>query len=159
MKLTPGKLAGMKAVSDARGVIAAAAMDQRGSLQKSLAKEKGGDIGDREMEEFKILVTEVLTKHASAILLDPEWGLPASKRRAKGSGLLLAYEKTGYDANTPGRLPDLLDHWSVRRLKESGADCLKILLYYTPFDSREINTHKQAWVERIGDECRANDIP
>jgi hypothetical protein len=77
MKLTPGKLAGMKAVSDKRGVIAAAAMDQRGSLQKSLAKEKGADVGDREMEEFKSLVTEVLTKHASAILLDPEWGLPA----------------------------------------------------------------------------------
>jgi len=32
MKLTPGKLKGMKAVSDPRGVIAAAAMDQRGSL-------------------------------------------------------------------------------------------------------------------------------
>ena len=40
MKLTPGKLAGMKGVSDKRGVIAAAAMDQRGSLQKALAKEK-----------------------------------------------------------------------------------------------------------------------
>ena len=159
MKITPGKLAGMKAVADDRGVIAAAAMDQRGSLKKSLAKEKGGDVSDREMEEFKTLVTEVLTKHASAILLDPEWGLPASKRRAPGSGLLLAYEKTGYDANTPGRLPDLLDVWSVRRLKEAGADCLKILLYYTPFDSQAINDHKQAWVERIGDECRANDIP
>ncbi len=82
--MTPGKLAGMKAVSNDRGVIAAAAMDQRGSLQKALAKEKGGDVGDREMEEFKSLVTEVLTQHASAILLDPEWGLPASKRRAKG---------------------------------------------------------------------------
>ena len=85
--------------------------------------------------------------------------MPASKRRAPGSGLLLAYEKTGYDANTPGRLPDLLDDWSVRRLKEAGADCLKILLYYTPFDSKAINNHKHAWVERIGDECRANDIP
>jgi len=159
MKITPGKLAGMKNVSNERGVIAAAAMDQRGSLKKALAKEKGGDVADREMEEFKILVTEVLTRHASAILLDPEWGLPASKRRSRGSGLLLAYEKTGYDANTPGRLGDLLDDWSVRRLKEAGADCLKILLYYTPFDSKDINNRKHAWVERIGDECRANDIP
>jgi len=159
MKLTPGKLAGMKAVSNQRGVIAAAAMDQRGSLQKSLAKEKGGDISDAMMEEFKTLVTEVLTQHASAILLDPEWGLPASKRRAKSAGLLLAYEKTGYDKTGPGRLPDLLDHWSVRRLKEAGADCLKILLYYTPFDPKDINDRKHAWVERLGDECRANDIP
>src|SRR5512143_2301072 len=159
MKLTPGKLAGMKAVSNQRGVIAAAAMDQRGSLKKALAKEKGADVSDAMMEEFKTLVSEVLTQHASAILLDPEWGLPASKRRAKNAGLLLAYEKTGYDAATPGRLPDLLDLWSVRRLKEAGGDCLKILLYYAPADPHKINDHKHAWVERIGDECRANDMP
>jgi tagatose 1,6-diphosphate aldolase len=159
MKLTPGKLAGMKAVSNERGVIAAAAMDQRGSLQKSLAKEKGSAVSDAMMEEFKTLVTEVLTPHASAILLDPEWGLPASKRRAKNAGLLLAYEKTGYDKTGPGRLGDLLDHWSARRLKEAGADCVKILLYYTPLDPKDINDKKHAWVERLGDECRANDIP
>ncbi len=159
MKLTPGKLAGLQRVSDKRGVIAAAAMDQRGSLQKSLAKEKGGDITDAMMEEFKSLVTEVLTPHASAILLDPEWGLPASKRRARNAGLLLAYEKTGYDKTGPGRLGDLLDHWSAKRLKEVGADCVKILLYYTPFDPKDVNDKKHAWVERIGDECRANDIP
>ena len=159
MKLTPGKLAGLKRVSNERGVIAAAAMDQRGSLQKALAKEKGSPISDAMMEEFKSLVSEVLTQHASAILLDPEWGLPAAKRRAKNAGLLLAYEKTGYDKTGPGRLGDLLDNWSARRLKEAGADCVKILLYYTPFDPKDVNDKKHAWVERIGDECRANDIP
>src|SRR5512141_3219502 len=159
MKITPGKLAGLKAVSNERGVIAAAAMDQRGSLKKSLAKERGSDISDAMMDEFKSIVTEVLTPHASAILLDPEWGLNASKRRSRNAGLLLAYEKTGYDKTGPGRLPDLLDEWSARRLKEAGADCVKILLYYTPFDPREVNDKKHAWVERIGDECRANDIP
>jgi len=157
-KLTPGKLAGLKAVSDSRGVIASAAMDQRGSLQKSLAKERGAAADAHDLEVFKTLVTEVLTKHASAILLDPEFGLPASKHR-NGKGLLLAYEKTGYDSTTPGRLPDLLDLWSVRRLKEAGADCIKILLYYTPFEKSQINDHKQAWIERIGDECLAHDIP
>src|SRR6188474_457904 len=91
----------MKAVSDDRGVIAAAAMDQRGSLKKALAKERGADVGDRDLEEFKTLVAEVLTPHASAILLDPEWGVPASKRRARNAGLLMAYEKTGYDKTGP----------------------------------------------------------
>jgi tagatose 1,6-diphosphate aldolase len=155
MKLTPGKLKGLKAVSNERGVIAAAAMDQRGSLKKAL----GPNAGDKELTEFKVAVSEVLTKHASAILLDPEWGLEAAKRRNKNSGLLLAYEKTGYDKALPGRLPDLLDHWSVRRLKEAGADCIKILLYYAPADNKNINELKHAWTERIGDECRANDIP
>src|SRR5271156_6527232 len=157
-KMTAGKLAGLKAVSDARGVIAAAAMDQRGSLKKSLAKEKGvSDLPDSALVEFKELVTDVLTKYASAILLDPEFGLPASKLR-HGKGLLLAYEKTGYDADQAGRLPDLLDHWSVRRLKEAGADCVKVLLYYTPFEKSDINDQKHAFIERIGDECRAHDI-
>ena len=158
MKLTPGKLAGLKSVSNERGVIAAAAMDQRGSLQKSLAKERGAAASGNDLEVFKTLVTEVLTRHASAILLDPEYGLPASKHR-NGKGLLLAYEKTGYDSNTPGRLPDLLDLWSVRRLKEAGADCIKILLYYTPFEKPAVNDLKHAWIERIGDECVAHDIP
>jgi tagatose 1,6-diphosphate aldolase len=157
-KLTPGKLAGLKAVSDSRGVIAAAAMDQRGSLQKSLAKERGAAADATDLEQFKLHVTEVLTRHASAILLDPEFGLPASKERNK-AGLLLAYEKTGYDAATPGRLPDLLDVWSVRRLKEAGADCIKILLYYTPYEKTAVNDLKHAWIERIGDECLAHDIP
>ncbi|SNS37531.1 tagatose-bisphosphate aldolase [Granulicella rosea] len=158
MKLTPGKLAGLKAVSDARGVVAAAAMDQRGSLQKSLAKERGGIVTHEDLGRFKTLVTDVLTRHASAILLDPEFGLEAAKNR-NSAGLLLAYEKTGYDAATPGRLPDLLDVWSVRRLKEAGADCIKILLYYTPFEKTAVNDLKHAWIERIGDECIAHDIP
>ena len=62
MKLTPGKLKGLKAVADKRGVIAAAAMDQRGSLQKALGKERGGDIGDAMMEEFKAMLLACVEK-------------------------------------------------------------------------------------------------
>ena len=157
--MTLGKLAGMKKVSTAKGTIAAAAMDQRGSLKKALAQAKGADVTDAMMEEFKAVVTEVLTPHASAILLDPQWGLAASKQRSANAGLLLAYEESGYDNSRPGRLPDLLPHWSVRRLKEAGADCVKVLIYYTPFDTAEVNEEKHAFIERIGDECRTNDIP
>lgn len=159
VKITAGKLAGLKAVSDRRGVIAAAALDQRGSLKRALARARGSDVSDAMMEEFKAAATEVLTPHASAILLDPEWGLPAAKRRAPTAGLLLAYEQSGYDDRRPGRLPDVLPQWSVRRLKAAGADCIKLLIYYTPLDRPGINDEKHAFVERIGDECRANDIP
>ena len=72
---------------------------------------------------------------------------------------MLAYEKTGYDTTQPGRLPDLLDDYSVRRIVAAGADCVKILLYYTPFDPAAINEAKHAWVERIGAECQASDVP
>jgi len=162
MKITPGKQKGLKAVSDSRGVIAAAAMDQRGSLRNAIAKERGVDkkeITAPMLEEFKTVVCRVLTPHASAILLDPEYGFPAAKARAKNAGLLLAYENSGYDNTRPGRLPDLLDVWSVHRLVAAGADCIKILIYYNPFDSAEINDIKHAWVERIGGECIAEDAP
>ena len=158
IQLSPGKLAGLKAVSNPRGVISAAAMDQRGSLQKSLGAARGAAADAHDLEVFKTLVTSVLTRYASAILLDPEYGLPAAANR-NDAGLLLAYEKTGYDSATPGRLPDLLDLWSVKRLKAAGADCLKILLYYAPDEKASINDHKHAWIERIGDECIAEDIP
>jgi tagatose 1,6-diphosphate aldolase len=162
MKTTAGKQKGMQAVTNSRGVIAAAAMDQRGSLRSAIAKDKGIDkkaVTPEMMAEFKEAVVRVLTPHASAILLDPEYGLGAAKQRAKNAGLLLAYENSGYDNTRPGRLPDLLDHWSVRRLVAAGADCIKILLYYTPFDPKDINETKHAWVERIGAECTAADVP
>ena len=159
MALSPGKIRGMEALSNDRGVIAAAAMDQRGSLLKALSKERGQEVGAEDLEEFKALVSEVLTPHASAILLDPEYGLPAARRRARGTGLLLAYELSGYDTTGKGRLPDLLPHQSVQRLMAEGADAIKILLYYTPDEDPDVNDIKHAFIERIGDECKANDVP
>lgn len=159
VRMTRGKFNGINAVADDKGVIAAAAMDQRGSLKKAIGKAQGRDATDQELSEFKAIVTEVLTPHASAILMDPEYGLEAIKHRAANAGVLLAYEKTGYDVSVKGRLPDLLPEWSVRRLIEAGADAIKILLYYDPDDDAGINTIKQAFIERIGAECRANDVP
>jgi tagatose 1,6-diphosphate aldolase len=162
MHLSEGKIRHLNALSDQRGVIAAAAMDQRGSLRKSIASAKGvsqDQISDDMMSEFKVAVSKALTPHASAILLDPEFGIPAAKARAKNAGLLLAYEESGYDNTKPGRLPDLLPHLSVKRIKELGADAVKILIYYTPFEEKNVNDIKHAFIERIGAECEYYQIP
>jgi tagatose 1,6-diphosphate aldolase len=162
MSLSAGKLKHMKALSNKEGIIAAAAMDQRGSLQKSIASAKGVDakaVTPEMMSEFKVAVSKILTPHATAILLDPEFGLEAAKARASNAGLLLAYEETGYDNSQPGRLPDLLPHVSAKRIADWGADAVKILIYYTPFDDPKINDIKHAFVERIGAECEFHQIP
>src|ERR1700675_953202 len=162
MQLSAAKLKRMKALSTKDGIIAAAAMDQRGSLQKSLASAKGVDqkaITPEMMSEFKTTVVRVLTPHATAILLDPEYGLPAAEARAPNAGLLLAYEESGYDNTKPGRLPDLLPHVSVKRIVDWGADAVKILIYYSPFDDPQVNDIKHAFIERIGSECEDNQIP
>ena len=162
MQLSEGKIKHLNALSNKNGVIAAAAMDQRGSLKKSIAAAKGvpqEQVTPDMMAEFKVAVSRVLTPHASAILLDPEFGLPAAKARSKNAGLLLAYEESGYDNTKPGRLPDLLPHLSVKRIKEMGADAVKILIYYSPFDNADVNDIKHAFIERIGAECETYDIP
>jgi tagatose 1,6-diphosphate aldolase len=162
MSLSAGKLKHMKALSNRDGIIAAAAMDQRGSLQKSIASAKGVDpkaVTAEMMSEFKVAVSKILTPHATAILLDPEFGLEAAKARASNAGLLLAYEETGYDNSQPGRLPDLLPHVSVKRIVDWGADAVKILIYYTPFEDSGVNDIKHAFVERIGAECEFYQIP
>ncbi len=162
MQLSDGKIKHLKALSNDKGIIAAAAMDQRGSLRKAIAAAKGvsqDQVTDDMMSEFKIVVSKILTQHASAILLDPEFGIPAAKARATNSGLLLAYEESGYDNTKQGRLPDLLPHLSVKRIQELGADAVKILIYYSPFDKPDVNDIKHAFVERIGAECEFHQIP
>ncbi len=149
----------LKALCNEDGFINALAIDQRGSLKKMIEKDKGAPATDDEVIEFKKIASEELTKYTSAILLDPEYGIPAGKARAKDAGLLTSYEKTGYDGSGDQRFPDLLDHMSVRRIKEMGSDAVKFLLYYDIDEEETINDQKKAFVERIGSECAAEDIP
>ncbi|MEM7737177.1 MAG: tagatose 1,6-diphosphate aldolase [Deinococcota bacterium] len=158
MKISQTKLDNIKACANDHGVISAAAMDQRGSLQKAIAA-SGRDVTDDDLRAFKKSVTQVLTPHASAILLDPTWGLEAAAARSDNAGLLLAYEESGYDNTTSGRLPSLIDGYSVQRIAEAGGNAIKILLYINPFDKEEINEQKYAFTERVGAECEAVGLP
>lgn len=158
LELTQGKKAAMDKLSTADGIISALAIDQRGALKKMMTA-LGIDATQEQMEEFKVLVSRELTPYASSILLDPEYGLPGAKARHEDAGLLLAYEKTGYDATVPGRLPDLLSIWSAKRIKAEGADAVKFLLYYDIDEDAAINNQKHAFIERLGSECVAEDIP
>ena len=159
MKLTEQKRKYLENLSDKNGFISALAIDQRGALKKMINKNQEKEATAEQIKEFKVLVSKHLTKYSSSILLDPEYGLDAAKARDKNAGLLLAYEKTGYDANAVGRLPDCLVEWSAKRLKEEGADAVKFLLYYDVDESEEINIQKKAYMERVGAECVAEDIP
>jgi len=162
LQFSLGKQRGLRALSNERGIIAALAVDQRSALRKLFAKisdVSAEAVTSEHLIQFKELVSRVLTPYATAILLDPEYGVPAAEQRHRRTGLLLACERSGYDKSVRGRLPSLLEGFSVARLKESGADAVKALLYYSAFSASEINSKKHAWVERIGAECAAADLP
>ncbi|MCU5746315.1 tagatose 1,6-diphosphate aldolase [Staphylococcus sp. SQ8-PEA] len=140
---------------DDNGIFSAIAIDQRGALKRLLKDQ----VTDENISEFKGFVSEILTPHGSSILLDPEYGLPAAKKRDKHAGLILSYEQTGYDKSDSRRLPRLVLNQSVKRLKEVDADAVKILIYYDVDDEVETNEIKHAFVERVGSECEAENVP
>ena len=145
----------LKRLCDKNRIIGALAIDQRGALRRML----GEDTPVEQLETFKVLVSKYLTKYASSILLDPELGWKAAEARDKNAGLLVAYEKTGYDKTVPGRYPDLVENISVQRLKANGADAVKVLLYIDVDEDRTVNDVKEAFIERIASECKAEDMP
>jgi tagatose 1,6-diphosphate aldolase len=152
----------LRSLSTSAGIIAALAMDQRKSLRRLIANAAGvllESIADQRLAEFKNAVCSVLSPHASAILLDPEYGLEAAGNRAHDCGLLLAYESDGYENPRPNRMLALMPQLSVRTLRDRGAAGVKILLHYSPFDDAQANEEKKVLIERIGCECSALDMP
>lgn len=158
LTLTKNKKRAMDQLSAEDGFIKALAIDQRGAMNR-MFDDLGVEATHEEIEQLKKIVSEELTPYASSILLDPVYGLPGAKARDKNAGLLLAYEKTGYDNTVPGRLPDLIDDLSAKRIVNEGADGVKLLVYYDVDESDEINDQKKAFIERVGSECIGEDVP
>nr|WP_275583093.1 tagatose 1,6-diphosphate aldolase [Mammaliicoccus sp. H-M34] len=145
----------LKKLTNNKGVITALAIDQRGALKRMM----GENISNTEISNFKELVSHELTPYASSILLDPEFGTDAANTKDSNCGLIMAYEKTGYDKKTPGRFPDLIPNCSVKNLKSKGTDAIKLLIYVDINESEEINSQKEAFVERVGSECASESLP
>lgn len=162
MQISEAKAARLRRLATRDGVIAAMAIDQRKSLRMMIAAAAGvatEAITDAQLLEFKSAVVRVLTPHASAVLIDSEFGLGAFSERAPSCGLLSTYEMDGYENPRPHRMLALMPELSVRRMRDMGSDGVKILLSYTPYDDAEWNDHKLAMIERIGAECAALDMP
>ena len=159
MKVSHEKYENLKQLANEEGAIAALAIDQRGSMEKMMGK-ANPDLNNVEgIGKFKELVSSELTKYSSSILLDPIYGMKGVEAKDKNAGLIMSYEQTGYDEYEEGRLPRLINFVSGLRIKEMGANAVKVLLYYDIDESEEINDIKKAWVERVGYECEALGLP
>lgn len=55
-------------------------------------------------------------------------------------------------------MPRLLEGWTVERLVATGADSVKLLLYYSTLSSAGINGAKHEFVKRVGAECAEADV-
>src|SRR5690625_3336079 len=148
MQRTPGKQRGLEAISDDSHIVLATAMDQRGSLGKMIKKFNETFTYEGGLTGFKAGVSEVLGNISSSILLDPEYGWEAAGKLNEKIGLIMAYEKTGYDALEKGRLPNLVDFYAVQDMVKAGADAIKLLVYYDTEEEEKYNLIKKAFIKR-----------
>lgn len=143
-----------------KSVVTAVAIDQRQSIKKMIKEySQNNTYREEQIVSFKRLISKYLTPYSSAILLDPIYGKEAFEVKDSDAGLILSYEISGYSKENNKRLPTLIEDLSVKRLVQMGADAVKVLLYYDVFQGDAINDQKRAFIERVGSECRAEEIP
>src|SRR5690625_3487049 len=158
MQRTQGKQKGLEAISDKNGIVLATAMDQRGSRGKMIQSYNDTITCDEGVSKFKEGVSDVLGNKSSSFLIDRDYRWHAAKKLYKVVGIIMAYEKTGYDASETCRLHNLVDCYDVQDLVEAGANVIKLLVYYDIDEEEQYNDIKKTFIKRVGDECKQNDV-
>ena len=160
MQLSPGKLQGMKRLSDKNGIFKMTAVDQRPPIKKPIAEYlKTQEAPWEEVAKFKNLLIESLQDRSSALLLDPHFAIPSSMDILDSKkGLVVTLEDSIFSDTKGGRISSSIDHWSVSKIKRMGADAVKVLAWYRPDAERKVLQAQQDYVQKVGEECRKYDI-
>jgi tagatose 1,6-diphosphate aldolase len=160
MNTSIGRRRGIARCSNGQGVFVILALDHRNNLRQALNPENPEAVGDRELVEFKQQVISALASASSSVLLDPEFGASqviAQNILPGSTGLLVALEETGYTGDPTARASQILPGWSVGKTKRTGADGVKLLVYYHP-DS-EMAREQEDLVSSVAEACTGFDIP
>ena len=157
-----GKHWGLRRLADAQGLFSMVAIDQRPPIVQRVASALGivpGAVGFADIVQVKALLAESLAPQASALLVDPDFGLPAATPYLQpGRGLLITLEEHRYDDAPDGRRSRLIPNWSVAQIRRLGADAVKLLAWYRPDASDAVKAHQQALVRAVGQACAEHDI-
>lgn len=159
--LSIGKIRGLQQLANERGIFTITAMDQRGSLAELMAPGKADSVTYEQLKAVKLELAATFGPVASAVLLDPLYG--AAEAIAYGAlpgrtGLLVAWEESGYTPDGSGRLTRVEPGWSVEKIKRMGASAVKLLVYYNPDETRSAE-HQRNIVRQVVEDCRTHDIP
>lgn len=160
MVYSAGKLWSMRRLADAEGRFKMTAVDQRPPIMNLVRERRGvAEASYDDIAEIKRLLTSTLAAHSTAMLLDPVWAYGRCIEHVRpGQGLLMTIEDHAFEDGPDGRRSSTIPDWSVSKIKRLGADGVKALAWYRPDAAPDVRAHQQAWVERLGAECRRHDI-
>lgn len=160
--LTPGKCWGLRRLADEAGFFSMVAIDQRPPIEQLIAKARGiprSEVGYADHAACKRWLARALAPHASAMLVDPNYGYPASVDLLQPHrGLLLTLEDHRFDDTPRGRRSQAIEHWSVAQIRRLGGDAVKLLAWYRPDAADEVLEHQHRFVREVGRACREHDI-
>ena len=161
MNLTPGKLWGLRRMSDANGIFKMTAVDQRPPIKGPIAAHLGVDQAPwDQVARFKGLLVETLQAQSSAMLLDPHYAIPHSvDTLSPQKGLIVTLENSLFAETPEGRVSSDIDDWSVAKIKRIGGDAVKVLAWYRPDAGASVIQAQKDYVKRLGAECVRYDIP
>jgi tagatose-1,6-bisphosphate aldolase len=163
---SPAKRAGLASVASSDGTLAVVAMDQRNTLRRMLTA-AGRPTEPGELRSFKADVVAALSPAASAVLLDPEFGVPAVREAgvmAPGCATLVAVEPAERDswAGEPRarRDPGRTASW----VASLGGDAVKLLVQLRPDRPRragqpDLVAEVVDVVQAVVDDCAAAGVP
>lgn len=145
-------------LSDARGTFSILAVDHRDNLIADLQKHRHTAVTPADVVAFKRSVAR-MADVASAVLLDPDYGMPSVAAGAIPGrvGLLAPLEVTDYRPHPSQRQPRLIPNWGVGKLRAAGISGAKLLIYYHP-DAADA-AEKTALVDRLAAECATAGVP
>jgi len=160
-KLSPGKLWGMRRMADATGRFKMVAVDQRPPIKNPIKAARGtAEAPYDDVAGFKLMLVDELQAEATAMLLDPHFALPRGlSTLSPTKGLIVTLEDSIFRETPGGRLSSQIDHWSVEKIKRSGADAVKVLAWYRPDADLAVNLAQKDFTKAIGEACHRHDIP
>ncbi len=161
LNLTPGKLIGLRNVSDSNGRLKVLALDQSNSFKKFLRAlyEKEGKKREPTYQDImgaKLEITEALSPFSTAVLLDVNYGARQSINAgslAHGSGLIVRLEAS----KDPGTKSEVEPGWSVRQIKKMGGTAVKLLVYMDVED-KKTTEFQMDFAKQVYKDCAREDI-
>lgn len=152
--LTPGRWLGLKTTSGANNKFSIVALDQRGAYRAMLPPNTPYSTA----VAIKCEITQAVAPPATAMLLDPDYGIKPIMEMSREVGLLMPLEAIGWKGSDTAREIFLNPDWTVEKAKRFGANGVKLLVYYHP-DSGKLASKTEELMQEICEECHAYDIP
>ena len=153
-----GKYVHIKKLCNDNNHLEMLAIDQRPPIF-NIIKTKKKNYVFNDVVNFKRHISQYLSEHASAILMDPVYSIPNLINTSNCNGLIITLEDHAFVEKGRGRYSKNINNWTVEKIKKIGGDAVKVLAWYRPDADKKCIQHQKKYIETLGKQCEKYDIP